>query len=287
MTATPPAHSSLPYCADQVRRHDHDRYLTGLFAPAQRREALFALYAFNIEVAKTAEIVREPMLGHIRLQWWREAVADIYAGRRPSAHPVLAPLTEAVTSHGLSRAHFDRLLDTREFDLDGTPPPTLAALEAYAAGVSASLMHLALEILGVRDEESHTAGHDVGIAWALIGLIRAVPFHARQRRLYLPCELSDAAGLRIADVFELRAPAALGPVAEAIAARAAMHLSDARARRRQVDPAARPALLAATLADSHLATLRRAGYDPFAPAVQQRAPGRIWRLIWAHLRRRY
>ena len=67
----------LSYCADQVRRQDRERYLTALFAPAGRREDLFALYAFNLEVAKTAEVVSEAMVGRIRLQWWREAIEEI------------------------------------------------------------------------------------------------------------------------------------------------------------------------------------------------------------------
>ena len=66
---------TLSYCAQEVRRHDRARYLSSLFAPDERREDLFALYAFNLEVAKTAEVVSEPMLGQIRLQWWREAIA--------------------------------------------------------------------------------------------------------------------------------------------------------------------------------------------------------------------
>ena len=56
------------YCQNQVRQHDRDRYLTALFAPPARRPGLFALYAFNLEVAKVREAVSEPMLGHIRLQ---------------------------------------------------------------------------------------------------------------------------------------------------------------------------------------------------------------------------
>ena len=63
-----------------VRRHDRDRYQTALFAPADRREALFALYAFNYEIARVRETVTQPMLGQIRLQWWREVVEAAYAG---------------------------------------------------------------------------------------------------------------------------------------------------------------------------------------------------------------
>ena len=68
---------------EAVRRHDRERYLTALFAPSDRREDLLALYAFNLEVARTRESVREAMLGQIRLQWWRDALDEIQAGSRP------------------------------------------------------------------------------------------------------------------------------------------------------------------------------------------------------------
>src|SRR5215471_18639800 len=63
-----------------VRRHDRDRFQTVLFAPAARREALFALYAFNYEIARVRETVTEPVLGQIRLQWWRENIAAAFEG---------------------------------------------------------------------------------------------------------------------------------------------------------------------------------------------------------------
>lgn len=278
----------LSYCADQVRRQDRDRYLTALFAPAARREDLFALYAFNLEVAKTAEVVSESLIGRMRLQWWREAVAELYEDRA-RAHAVAQPLAAAVARHRLSRGHFERLIDAREADLDGAPPADMAALEAYADATSAGLLRLALEVLGVPPDEPETevvAGH-LGIAWALAGLARAVPFHARQKRLYLPAALTAEAGLEVGDLFELRPSPALGRVVERIAARARRHLEDARARQGELPRTARPVLLFATLAERHLGDLERAGFDPFDPRVQAPATGAPWRLLWASLSRRY
>ncbi|MFQ6018000.1 MAG: phytoene/squalene synthase family protein [Kiloniellaceae bacterium] len=275
------AATGLSYCAQQVRRFDHDRYLTCLFAPAARREQLFALYAFNLEVAKTAELVSEAMLGRVRLQWWREALEGIYTART-AGHEVLEPLVEAVRRHGLSRVHFDRLIDAREFDLDGAAPETLAALEHYAEGTSASRVLLALEVLGAQGPAAAAAGRHVGIAFALAGLLRAVPFDAGRKRLYLPQDLVRKSGLRIGELFELRSSAALNRIAEAIAARASRHLSEARALSAQVPKAAAPALLPAVLAGQGLKALRKSGYDPFDAAVQER-PSRP-RLACARLR---
>src|SRR5258708_4853605 len=130
-----------------VRRHDRDRFQTALFAPPQQREALFALYAFNYEIARVRETVTEPMLGQIRLQWWRVVIAAAFAGEPPRQHEVAVPLTAAIRDLSLSREYFDRMIDTRERDLDPEPPANMAALENYAEGTSGALVQLALEAL--------------------------------------------------------------------------------------------------------------------------------------------
>jgi NADH dehydrogenase [ubiquinone] 1 alpha subcomplex assembly factor 6 len=140
--------SPLSHVARLVQRHDRDRFLTALFAPAERREDLFALYAFNYEVAKTREVVSEATLGRVRLQWWRESIAGIYAGDTPRRHEVIEPLTAAIRRHDLARESFDRLIDARESDLGNDPPESLAALERYVDTTSGGLVLLALAILG-------------------------------------------------------------------------------------------------------------------------------------------
>jgi phytoene synthase len=281
------ASTRLSTCADQVRRQDRDRYLTALFAPAERREDLFALYAFNLEVAKTAEVVSEAMVGRIRLQWWREAVDEIYRGR-PRAHAVVEPLAQVVDRHGLPRAPFDRLIEAREADLDGEPPADLAALEDYAEGTAASLFALALGVLASPGDQGPAAeaAHHLGVAWALTGLARAVPFHARQKRSYLPADLTSAAGLDMGEPFALRASPARARVGEESAVRAADNLQAVRRLRKELPRTAAPPLLFDPLAEDHLKRLRRAGFDPFDPGVQAERPGTVWRLAWAAWLRR-
>ncbi len=130
-SATAAAESDAAYCLEQVRRFDRDRYLAALFARSGPRADLLALYAFNLELAKIRELVREPMMGLIRLQWWRDCIAEIYAGN-VRRHQVAQPLAAAVARHGLPRESFDRLIDAREADMDATPPADLAVLTAYA-----------------------------------------------------------------------------------------------------------------------------------------------------------
>ena len=199
----------LSAVAALVRHHDRDRFQTALFAPARDREALFALYAFNYEVARVRESVREPMLGQIRLQWWREAIATAYDGGAPRHHQVVEAIAGTIRSRSLGRAHFERLIDARERDLDDTPPATLAALEDYAEGTSARLVLLALEALEAAAPAAQTAARHVGIAYALAGLLRAMPVHAAAGRSFIPEDVAAQAGLDPADYAALRATPAL------------------------------------------------------------------------------
>jgi NADH dehydrogenase [ubiquinone] 1 alpha subcomplex assembly factor 6 len=249
-----------------VRRHDRDRFQTVLFAPAARREALFALYAFNYEIARVRETVTQPMLGQIRLQWWRENIAAAFECGAIRRHPVVEALAAVIGEFRLTRDHFDRLIDAREIDLADEPPAGLAALEDYAEATSARLVYLALEVLGVHDAAADEAGLHVGIAYSLAGLLRAVSFRARP---IIPPDIPTRTG-----------------VAE-LAEAALRHLEAARVHRDQIPRSALPALLPAVVARRSLARLKRAGYDPFDRDLLTPDPLQSWRLAAAALFNRF
>ncbi|MFZ5791842.1 MAG: phytoene/squalene synthase family protein [Pseudomonadota bacterium] len=284
-----PSEPGLSYCGAMLKRHDPDRYLTALFAPAGSREALFALYAFNLEIARVREAVREPLAGRVRLQWWREAIAAAAKGES-HRHEVLQPLAAAMTERGLTVALMERLIDAREFDLDGEAPRDLPALLDYAEASSSTLTLLAFELLGGeagRTPEALAAARALGKAWALTGLLRAVPFHARARRLYLPLDLLARHGVRAEDVLELRRPPGLAGVARELAGEAATQLDEARKAAPGLSRSLLPALLPGTLAGLYLKRLAQAGFDPYDVRVQTAPPTRIWRLALHNLIRRF
>jgi NADH dehydrogenase [ubiquinone] 1 alpha subcomplex assembly factor 6 len=265
-----------------VRRHDRDRYQTALFAPAARREALFALYAFNYEIARVRETITQPLLGQIRLQWWREVIDAAYGDRPPRAHVVAQPLTAAIRNLAPSREWFDRMIDARERDLGEETPPTLAALEQYAEATSAALIYLALEVLGTRDAAATGKAREVGIAYALAGLLRTMPFHARAGRCYIPDDIAARVGLDPAEYQALRTTPALRAAVAEIAEAARRRLQ--AAGRRRVPRPDRAGLLPAVIAERFLWRLRRADHDPFDPALVQPDPLQPWRLLIAWLR---
>ncbi len=270
-----------------MRRHDHDRFQTALFAPAARREALFALYAFNYEIARVRESVTQPMLGQIRLQWWRDNIAAAFEGGTIRHHPVMEPLAAAIREFGLTRDHFDRLIDARETDLADEPPASLTALEDYAKESSSHLIYLALEVLGARGRAATVAGLHVGIAYSLAGLLRAIPFHGRAGRQLIPADIASRSGLTEQSYRTLRSTPALRSAIVELAAAASRHLGWTRAHRAKIPRSVLPALLPAVVARRSLLRLRRAAYDPFDPALAVPDPLQSWRLAAAVLLNRF
>jgi NADH dehydrogenase [ubiquinone] 1 alpha subcomplex assembly factor 6 len=268
------------WCAEEVRRHDRERWLAALYAPEPARGRLMALYAFNLEVARARESVTQPTIGLMRLQWWRDALAENAEGR-PRAHPV----ARALVGMALDRDVVERLLVARELDMEDRPIADLAALEAYAEATSAGLNRLVLDQLEVGDAQARAAARHVGIAWSLVGLLRALPFHATRRRLYLPMALLEQTGTDPEAVLAGRFDASLGRAVERIAATAAAHLR--AAREIAVPRAGLPVLLTAVLADRHLARLQERDHNPFhlpagppGPADQLRLLWRAWRGVF-------
>ncbi len=280
------AEDRLSPCGRLVRQHDPDRYLVALFSPAEAREAQFAIAAFNFEIARVRETVSEPLLGEMRLQWWRDAIAEIYDGR-VRRHEVAEPLAEAIREFGLGRVHFDRLIDARSRDLDEAPFADFAALETYAEATAAPVLVLGLEALGAANDAALRAARHIGTAWALVGVVRAVAFHAGQNRLLLPMDLLAAAGVDPARAWAEDNAPAMQAVTRQISDKAHDHLAAARALRRAAGKPATRALLAAGIIDSHIRRLEAAKHNVFDARVQQAAPLRQIRLTWLALRGRF
>lgn len=272
MTESPEEH-----CARELKRLDPDRWLTCLFAPDDRRPGLFALYAFNTEIARARESVTQPMIGQIRLQWWREAWDGIVADK-PRQHPVVLALH--AHCRDLDQTQVQALIDAREADMEDLPVPDMAALLAYAEGTSVPLMRLAAQHLGATVDETQVKA--AGTAYALTGILRAVPHLAAQGRVLLPAALLGAHGLTPDAVVQTDVSAKLPAVIREIAGEAERLLAN------RIRPArsALPAMLPATLARLHLKALKASGYDPVAAEPRVTPLARQMALLWASLRGR-
>lgn len=173
-----------------VRRHDPDRFLTVLFAPPARREALFVLYAFNHELARAREAAREPTVALIRLQWWREVVEG--ARRR---HEVAEPLADALGAGVLRQADLLAMIEGREAEAD--PIETLAEWRDYVRATAGGVAVAAGHVLGA-DPAVAKALRSYGAAYGVSGLLRAQAALARRGRSLMPVETVQRSGLAAA-----------------------------------------------------------------------------------------
>jgi phytoene synthase len=192
---------SEKYCLSLLRGGDYDRYISVLFAPQDKRGSLAALYAFNLELVRTGDAVKEPLAGEIRLRWWRDRIET---GSGEGQSPVLTALFAAIKCHGLPFQAFLRMCDARIFDLYHDAMPGRTDLEGYYGDTVALVMQLACQILD-REAASRCAdacGHG-GVAQGISGLLRLLPVTTRRDQLYIPQDILVAVGATRA---ALRAP---------------------------------------------------------------------------------
>ncbi len=252
--------------AGELRRHDPDRYVAALYAPADRRDDLIALHAFNAEIARIRDQVREPMLGEIRLQWWSDMLA---AGAGPAGHPVADALARAIERHDLPVSALIGMIEARKFDLYNDPMPSVADLEGYCGETAGVLIQLASLILDPEAARvsADAAGH-AGCAQAMTGLLALLPRHRARGQCYIPRNLLQAAGARAEDLFvEAPGEAALRAV-QAMIALARDHLAAFERHAAGLPRSLRPAYLPLALARPWLTRLEAAGPAVFRHSVQ-------------------
>ncbi len=277
---------TLSPLGEQVRREDHDRYLTFVFAPAPLRERLFVLAAFNQELARTAERVSEPLLGEMRLAWWRDAIEAMAGAGEPPDHPVTQAMAPLIGSGQLDPAALLELVEARRRDLDSEAFPDEAALKRYAGETAGAVNRLTAGLLGLEAEQRELAG-DIGTAWGIIGQLRSFAAWRRRGRIWLPRAALEEAGLSRGRLMEGQGGADLSALAERLAGSAQRLLASARARHPRLTKGQGSPFLLGSLAQIYLKRLRLCRYDLEDPRLALLPPGRVFRLTLAAARRRW
>lgn len=174
---------SLDACAGLVQRGDPDRFATVMAAPVAARALLLPLYAFNLEVARAPWVTKEAMIAEMRLQWWRDALEEMAAGRS-RAHEVAGPLA-GVVSNRIPVAILDRIVEARRWDIYSDPFDSEDDLIAYLNDTAGGLMWTAALALGAGDTDEAKV-RDVALAGGLASYLRAVPELRARGRQPLP-----------------------------------------------------------------------------------------------------
>lgn len=274
--------AAFAHCETLVRDQDPDRYWASVFAPADKRPHLAALFAFNQEIARVRESVSAPLPGEIRFQWWRDRL-DAHARGGESGDeappPVAHALLATIDRFGLPLQPFHDLIDARVFDLYDDPMPSIADLEGYCGETSSALFRLACLVLAEgRDPGGADAVGHGGVAFAVTGLLRALPWHLRRGQVFLPADIAARHGLD--------RNAILAPQGDDGAFRAALadmralardHLTSAAARIGELPPEVRAAVLPLATIPAYLKRMETRDYAPRDTIIE--VPQ--WRRLWA------
>ncbi|PWK62594.1 squalene/phytoene synthase family protein [Roseicyclus mahoneyensis] len=224
---------TLQACAELVARGDPDRFRATMAAPLAARAVLFPLYAFNIEVSRAPWVTAEPMIAEMRLQFWRDVIEELAAGKAPRAHEVVAPLAKAVPQDLIGA--LDALVTARRWDIYTDPFEDRGGFDAYLMDTAATLVTIPARALGA-PAEAEGVLRDAGWAFGLASFLRAIP-------------ALEAAG---------RVPLIEGTpqAVRDLAAEGLARLARARAGRRLVPRSAAPALYAGWKAEGILRAAR-------------------------------
>ncbi len=269
---------NVEYCRDLLRRQDRDRYLASLFAPDNSRPLLWGLYAFNHEISRIRDLVKEPAAGEIRLAWWTEAIEAIYAGAAVD-HPVARTLAQACRTRRLPKQAFVDLIEARRLGRYADPMPCLEDLEHYLAATSSAVVRLATMILDQGNPgRAFPAAHPAALAYGLVGVLRALPFQRAKGACFLPRDTLARHGLEPRHVLSGLQDQRMNQVLAELRLLAIRRLLEARSLSHLVSSLALPAFLPLALVEAYAAKLSGKDFDALTTVAEISPVMRLFRL---------
>jgi phytoene synthase len=265
-------------CLTTLRNTDFDRYLACLLVPEDKRGPLSALYAFSAELARVRDLIREPLPGEVRLQYWRDLVEGQPHGD-VQANPLAAGIIHAIVDHKLPRTALAAMTEARIFDLYDDPMPDRASFEGYAGETSSALLQLGTLILDPDNASAaaEAAGH-AGIAQLVAGCLLLMPLHRSRHQVYVPGDILSSVGLDAAGFLDASEGDRVAAALSAFIGYGQDHLRIAREKAKVVTPAARQAFLPVALVEPVLRRAEKAGLDVLEHSIQPSQLRRQWRL---------
>ena len=247
------------YCQDKAAKSGSSFYYSFMFLPAERRQAITALYAFCREVDDVVDECHDLSLAQTKLEWWRQEVGRVYNGT--PAHPVGHALKDVIKGFRLPQEQLLEIIDGMAMDLSQTRYLDFKGLQLYCYRVASVVGLLAAEIFGYQDRQTLKYAHDLGLAFQLTNIIRDVGEDARRGRIYLPIEDLQRFNVPAKDILEARYSDAFRELMAFQAERAEKFYDQAFAQLPAVDrKAQRPGLVMAAIYRTLLREIARDGF---------------------------
>ena len=164
--------------------------------PAERRDAMYAIYAFCRVVDDIAdEEGRDFPTKQAELEAWRQRIAGLYNNAMPDG-PITRALLDVVQTYHVRQQDFIDMIDGMEMDA-GEPiiAPSLSELDMYCDRVAASVGRLSVRVFGDSSAAADDVAYALGRGLQLTNILRDVPEDAARGRIYLPDEFLQADGV--------------------------------------------------------------------------------------------
>jgi presqualene diphosphate synthase len=247
--------------------------------PRERRQGMYAVYAFCREVDDIADDERPPAQKIGSLALWREEIEALYRGR--PRHLVARALREPVARFALGREYFLSIIDGMEMDArEDIRAPDLATLDVYCARVASAVGHLSVHVFGDPGEDAHQVAESLGRALQLTNILRDLDEDAGRGRLYLPREILERHGIAGSDPRAVLAHPALPAACRDLARIAEAHFAAAEAAMaRSSRRAMRPAAVMAATYRATLDALMEAGWHDPAVRISLGAARKFWLVL--------
>ena len=186
------------YCQEKCAASGSSFYYSFLFLPAERRQAIMALYAFCREVDDVVDECNDVSLASTKLAWWRQEVQRIADGN--PQHPVGLALKKVAPGISLPTEQLLEIIDGMEMDLQQSRYLDFKGLSLYCYRVASVVGLLAAEIFGYTDRQTQKYAHDLGMAFQLTNIIRDIGEDARRGRIYIPMDELKQFNVPAADI---------------------------------------------------------------------------------------
>lgn len=277
------------YVQQKAAKSGSSFYYAFLFLPPPRRAAITAFYAFCREVDDVVDEITDPGVAATKLQWWRNEVAQAFAGR-PS-HPVMQALMPLAADFQIVPAHLNAVIDGCQVDLEQTRFLDFAGLARYCHLVAGIVGEVAANIFGRTQPATVEYAHRLGRAMQLTNIIRDVGDDARRGRIYLPIDELQRFDVKAHEILKRESPWGYGERFSALmkfqAARAHATYDEALALLPAADrDAQKPGLMMANIYRTLLREIEAGGFQVLHQRTSLTPIRKLWIAARTHVRGR-
>jgi phytoene synthase len=269
---------SYAYCRKVARARARNFYYSFVLLPAERRNAMCAVYAF---MRQCDDLSDEPGANRSALDGWGAALARALKGSY-DGHPAWPALHDAVVRFQVPHEYLFEMIDGVRSDLEPRRVATFDELYRYCYQVASVVGLTVVHIFGFESREALPLAEKCGVAFQLTNILRDLREDAARGRIYLPAEDLARFGVSERDVLEGARTPAMAQLIAFEAKRAREYYDGAQPLAGMVDRSSRASLRALISIYSRLLDrVAQAGYDVFSRRISLSGAEKTWILLRA------